>query len=228
MSRVAELAREEAARAEAEDETTDEDETQETGDSPEEEEAAEEGETTDDQAAAEPAQPFANVTEADLKKANRAVEQQRSRLAGILGEAAVAHECLLCGGVGHLPELPPLGTAMTLVEDEGVLGFVFEAPPDQREYPKALDKAPCDWCEAEGMVDTGSKNPHARIVPCTKCNGNGWVTVPVPETPAQLSTLVAAPPPPAGPPAGLDGQVDTWGRPWGHVHFGVPPAAIQG
>lgn len=228
MSRVAELAREEADRAEAEEDETGEGETTTETDENEEGEAAEDEEGGADESAATQPEPYAHVGEKELQKANRAIEAQRTRLAGILGDAAVAHECLLCGGVGALPELPPLGASMTLVEDEGVLSLAFEPPADAKQYPKAKDKAPCDWCEAEGMVDTGSKNPHARVMPCSKCSGNGWVTVPVAEPAPALPSTPAVAPVQASVGNGMEGVVDSWGRPWGHQHFGVPPAQITG
>ena len=164
----------------------------------------------------------------ELRKAERAIDAHRKKLAGILGESYVAHDCLLCAGVGFVPELPPIGTVLTLAETEEGPTLEFAAPNTAESYPEARDKQACDWCEAFGFVRSGSKNPNAAVVPCSKCSGNGWVAKPVDVPPAATTYAQATyaeantPPPPPG-----IGE-DPWGRPAGHKHWGVAPALIPG
>ena len=86
----------------------------------------------------------------------------------------------------------------------------------------------CEECDGWGEVFTGAKAPNKVVGPCGKCNGNGWTIVardssatlgtdPI----AQLQTVQN------GPPGGGLG-LDSWGRPEGHRHWGVPPAQIPG
>lgn len=164
--------------------------------------------------------------ETELGKAERAITAQRKKLAGILGDGYVAHDCPLCAALGFLSELPPEGTTLLAVADGNSVAFVAQTPEPEPAYEQAPDKRACDWCGAYGFVLTGSRNEHARVAPCSKCNGNGWVSVPVadgpPAQPAVPGDVVAAP----GPPDGTGIGPDAWGRPAGHQHWGVPPSSI--
>lgn len=214
MSRVME---EQIAEAEAETEQPDTE--PETDD---DEEGEEEAEAEPEAAGPPPIGPD------EIRKAERAINAQRKRLGEILGADAVAHDCILCSGMGFLPGLPPIGTKLVVAEDETGIGVVAEEPLDAQGYRTAADKAVCDECDGLGQVVTGSKVPHAILAGCSKCAGNGWVTVArdagvnayVPPAPA-LPTL-----PPGMEPANM--PPDSWGRAWGHQHYGVPPAQIPG
>lgn len=164
----------------------------------------------------------------ELAKAEKAIQGQRKRLAGILGESYVAHDCPLCAALGFVPELPPLGTQFLATEEEGGLVLLAKPPEEALPLVQARDKAMCDWCEGYGQVTSGARNEYAAVVPCTKCAGNGWVMVAVAgplATPAYELPVVAAPEPVNA--AAQLGQ-DAWGRPPGHQHWGVPPAQIPG
>jgi hypothetical protein len=51
------------------------------------------------------------------------------------------------------------------------LGFnSLELAPDQH-------RGQCDECQGRGMVATGSRVDGQHVLPCMKCNGNGWVTI---------------------------------------------------
>lgn len=215
MATITELVEQEAARAEAEE--------------PDEEEEEAEGEPEPEPEAEEPeegAEPeaLAQIGEAEIRRAEKAREAQQRKLAGILGEEYVAHECLFCSGLGFTPEPPPLGTVLTVVQGEE--GLAFEAQPPQTSAPllQAPDKAMCPECDGWGEVFSGSKAAHGAITPCSKCSGNGWVQVPRVETaPAPIPPGI-----PGGAPPSLEGVPDAWGRPYGHQHWGVPPAQIPG
>lgn len=178
----------------------------------------------------EPEQPEAltPVGPDEIRKAERAIEAQRKKLAGILGEDYVAAQCVLCTGLGFMPELPPLGTEFTLVPGEDGAELEFRAPREEPPYEKAPDKDECPECAGYGMVLTGAKAEHGRVAPCSKCAGNGWVLVardmPTPE-PAYFPAL---PPTPSENAAAVGLANDAWGRAAGHPHWGVPPASIPG
>lgn len=174
------------------------------------------------------AQPFAHVGPNEIKKAERAIEAQRERLGKILGGEAVAHECILCAGMGYLPDVPPPSTRFEVVATDNGVGLAALEPEPEAEYPEAKDKQACDWCDGWGFVLTGAKNPNAKVGPCSKCSGNGWVTVPVEA--GQVAALPQSPtpvPPPESLKVGTE-MVDAWGREYGHPHWGVPPANIRG
>jgi len=214
---------EELVRAEAEPEDDEDGEEEaEAEEAPAEPEPEEEGEGESEPEAQAP--PLAQIGPDDIRKAENAREAQKRKLAGILGEEYVAHECIFCSGLGFTPEPPPAGTVLTVVQGED--GLAFEAQPPQTSAPllQAPDKATCPECDGWGEVLSGSKAPHGAITPCSKCSGNGWVMVardeplapPAPEYPGPSATVEAL------------GVPDAWGRPPGHQHWGVPPAMIPG
>jgi hypothetical protein len=221
MSALEEMVAEEQESFEAEEEAE-----AEAFESEDEDAAAAESEDGDESPDAEPE--LRAIGPQEIQKAERAIATQRKKLAGILGDEYVAHDCLLCGALGFVPELPPPGTTFTTVQDEAGIALVAAPPEPERQLVRAKDKAPCDWCDAEGFVDTGSKNPNTKFMPCTKCAGNGWVIVAVdePVTPA-FGAVPTVQMPDAQ--AGTENVgADAWGRPAGHQHWGVPPAMIQG
>ena len=221
MSTLAERVRAEAEAAEAEDENGDE------------AEAEPEPEPEDDEAEAEPepepeAHALPPIGPDEIAKAERATQAQRRKLGAILGDAYVAHECLLCSALGFLPELPPVGTTFIVADSEGGLGLEVQPPPVDIPLQAAPDKAMCDECDGYGEVLTGSRAPHGMVAPCSKCAGNGWVMV-ARSTPLAAAMDGSVPVPPASPPAAPTASApDAWGRPAGHVHWGVPPAQVQG
>ena len=175
----------------------------------------------------EPAELLAAIGPETLEKAERKRANYRKGMAELLGEAYVAHECIFCTGLGYTPDPPPVGAVFTVVESEAGLGFDFELPGAEGNLKMALDKGPCEECGAEGFVLTGSKNPNARTAACGRCNGNGWVVVArPPEAPAVPAGY--APSPPVNPAVAAGQNLeDGWGRPFGHKHYGVPPAMIE-
>ncbi len=214
MATLTQLVEEEAARAEAEEPEEEEAEAEEPEPEPEPEEPEE----------AEEPEALAVIGEEEIRKAEKAREAQRKRLAGILGETYVAHECIFCSGLGFTPEPPPVGTTLTVVEGED--GLAFEAQPPAPPVPllPAPDKEMCPECDGYGEVLSGSKAPHGAITVCSKCSGNGWVIVPRAEPVGALTM----PPMTVTPPPSLEGVPDAWGRAFGHPHWGVPPAQIPG
>lgn len=217
-----------AEQVEAEQETFDSEQEDDDAEHDAEDENEDENEEADAEDVEAQPEALAAIGPDEIRKAERAIDAERRKLAGILGEAYVAHDCPLCSALGFLPELPPVGTQLLVNEGEAGIEFLAMPPQVQPEYIAARDKGPCDWCNAEGFVTTGSKNPNAAVMGCSKCQGNGWVMIAVAEPPQA--------PPPGGvalTPTGAPVYVptigpDAWGRPEGHVHWGVPPANIQG
>ena len=191
------------------------------------EEEGEEEETPPPEPEPEPEQ-LGVLTEGALRKAESAIKAQQKRLAGILGDAYVSHDCILCSGLGFTPEPPPVGARLLIVETETGVGLEVEPPPPVRKLRQAPDKARCQECDGEGDCETGSRTEHGWAAPCSKCSGNGWVTV------ARVEPLISGvptyTPPQPQPTAAMiaAGTPDAWGRPAGHQHWGVPPAQVAG
>lgn len=221
MTSIAERVRAEADEAEAEFPDEPEDET---AGEPEPEPEPE------DEAEAEPEQPtgLAPIGPDEIRKAERAVDAQRRKLTSILGAEYVAHQCLLCSGLGFTPEPPPLGATFTVGTDADGLVLEVQPPPAEVPLEHAPDKTTCDECKGWGEVLTGSKAPHGMVAPCSKCAGNGWVMVARSEPVALDFGQVPQVPSPEAIAAASGGAPDAWGRPTGHAHWGVPPASVPG
>lgn len=197
-------------------------------------EAAEqdEGEQAADDTDDEPVEPVEPVAVAigpdELRKAERANDAHRKKLAGILGDDYVAQECPLCSTVGYVPELPPPGSTFTFMQDEHGVSLDFRPPVAGPDFKPASDKKTCPECDGYGATLTGAKEPAQTVWQCGACGGAGWIgqgalviapgATPVAAAPSYLSPLPAVP----------EGPVDQWGRPTGHQHWGVPPAMIPG
>jgi hypothetical protein len=173
-------------------------------------------------------EPLAAIGEEAIKKAERARDAQRKRLAGILGDDYVAHECMFCSGLGYTPEPPPVGARLTVIQTDDGLAFEAEPPPSEIPLRQAPDKGRCGECDGYGEILTGSRAPHGMVAPCSKCNGNGWLTVIRPEPPTANVTMTHAAIGQPTPGMIAAGTPDAWGRPAGHQHWGVPPAQIPG
>lgn len=204
----------EAARAEAEE--------------PDEEEEEEEETQAEPEPASEP-EPgaFAQIGPAEIARAEKARDGYRKRIGSILGAESVVHECLLCAGLGYLPDLPPTGTTFGIVQTDTGPALLAEEPLQEPEWREAPDKMTCDYCAGLGQTLTGSKTPHARLGQCGRCNGNGWVpsTAMAGDGPSSYNI---GPITPAVVSAGIGLVNDPWGRPPGHQHYGVAPSLIPG
>lgn len=101
-----------------------------------------------------------------------------------------------------------------------VLGlFGMQADAELRDDP---DKRTCEVCDGLGMLKTGSRAPSQDALPCSHCQGKGWVQIIKP--PAAVAPL--PPPQQGGTVGGVPPLTDQWGRPLGHPHFNLAPSSV--
>jgi hypothetical protein len=241
MSKTTEMARAEADRAEAEapdDEPTEPTELTEptepapppgeptTDEEGEEADADEHGEQTEPTSAlALPRDSLTVSDELNEKREQQAKSQARNveRLADEYGQDVMP--CPLCERVDIAPlivskmvEMPAEGWA-ALAQMGGV-----EPEP---EHAEAEGVVMCDRCNGWGELDYPTRNPHMARQTCPKCQGNGYTL----EAQEQTTVVPIAPmpsfPTPAPPVSGFAGGNDSWGRPPGHPHYGLDPAAVM-
>jgi len=142
------------------------------------------------------------------------------QLAKAIEREQTRHEKALRNIVGDPFEL------YTACDQCGTIGFLLPEFQPMPPLLEARDKAACDGCNGHGIQISHSLNENHLLEPCLKCNGNGWVTVAIPEpapawTPPTEPGIVAGAPPDTA----WTGN-DPWGRPAGHAHWGMNPATI--
>ena len=224
-SNVADLAREEAARAEAE--TPDAPEQPELPDDDEAEEA-EEAERTD--APEQPAQPE-GITQAMAE----AILDSLTRYKQVVGREVEKRAKVMWDDLAPCPCCMELGPAPGFIfpvipEPDGSIrrqivaqALGAEAPA---EYGSDPDTEECARCGGLGMMRTGSKVANQETRVCTSCNGQGWRLKSAMPSPPQI-VPAQIPSQPWQPPNGAQ-QVatDPWGRHAGHPHYGISPDLI--
>lgn len=129
----------------------------------------------------------------------------------VLGEAADALiECPTC--VDHLP------------------GFVLELPTPVDELNEDPETKTCPQCGGKGSLKTGAAFGYVETAArmCGMCAGQGFV--PKYQTPQAQQTVENGGVPPGYMVADRDQMptLDSWQRPIGHPHFGIPPSSIGG
>jgi rubrerythrin len=222
--------------SETEHEQTEGDEATETPVSPEtvidDEEADEEAETPEEgaQEPTEPSQPPVDAAKEQRRIAaalKREHEAHDRKLEKILGEA---HEhvlaCPLCGDGLQGYVFPMDGANLTDEERANVLAFIGGQP--ERVLRPAKGVHECDVCDGWGQLAFPTKVPHVTEQMCPKCSGQGYVLDQAEQTNvAQFPTQ----PQTASGGEGVAHTVqipDVYGRPYGHPHYGVPPAQVGG
>lgn len=123
------------------------------------------------------------------------------------------------GFIFNVPEMHP--TPEAVAELHALLGGGSPV-----ELKPATDAEACEACNALGEVLTGSRKPGQETKPCVACGGTGWKPKSAPLAP--VAPLPAYTPPNSGtnvPPNAFTGP-DAWQRPFGHVHYGIPPAQV--
>ncbi len=183
------------------------------------------------EAAADPEAPDASYVppeldfEAQRKKLDKETDRHEKRVREIMADdAELLEACPLCqvpGFVFPFTEADPSAEPRR----NAVMEYFGGAEPP---FVSAPDKALCGRCDGWGQVLTGAKNPTHRVGLCSTCNGNGWTAVvePMPQSGYQPVPGEVSPPPLGN---GLAGHApDVWERPYGHPHYGVPPALVNG
>lgn len=175
-------------------------------------------------------QPEPGEDEARHRMIDKALEKEHKRHERTLS-ALYAEEwesrvmCPLCIGEGFvLPYRPGELPAEQLDAMDALSGRY--SPP---EYVEDSDYEGCSHCDGQGHTITGSKNPEHVTKLCDKCSGNGFVRkapsyAPVTPIHAQVPETPQAPQAPVS--YGATGNPDQWGRPPGHVHYGIEPQFV--
>jgi hypothetical protein len=133
--------------------------------------------------------------------------------------------CPLCIGDGFLTPYGPGELPSEQLDAMDALAGRY-TPPD---YIVDDTYTMCDKCDGQGRNVTGSKVPEHLTKICDDCQGNGYkkkLYVPAPV--AQLPVPGSAAAINAGTPVnyGGNGAADQWGRPPGHVHYGIEPQFV--
>lgn len=191
-------------------------------------EEPEEGDDDEDEAAEEDATPTPEpepepVSEAQAEAIMKSLEREAVRhhrevekRAGPM--FADLTPCPCCTGMPGTPgfivsTLPPeQAEARRMIVSEALGGT---GAPDYRADP---ERETCPTCAGLGMLTTGSRVPNQDALPCRGCNGQGWKQK---LAPVQAPAVTFAP---AQPVASVTD--DRWGRPLGHPHYNLDPAAV--
>jgi hypothetical protein len=212
MSSIAERAKVEGDEAEAAEE---------------EETPTEPTEPTEPEPEPAPEPPASQMTEQEAEREFKKLEKlaetylpKALTLAEKLGIPAQA--CPLCTFPGLA--IPRQEHEVTSDVEAAVLAMIGKSAPV--EFRSSEGYRVCGVCDGWGEVLTGARKEISRTATCPNpnCGGKGYVTVPI----------VIAPPngQPAYPGADLahtplpQGIPDAWGRPAGHVHWGIDPANV--
>lgn len=185
------------------------------------------GDLDEQEGQADTDQPPAPPTQKELEAAQRALDKENRRhssaVAKIMGaDFAELLECPCCQIPGFVFPFQA-GTVHDEERRAAVEAYLGASGPN---YVEATDRARCEACDGLGEVLSGSRNPLHRVVPCSPCGGLGWVQVS-----AQVAPLSAGHSDgymkTAQPVQQTNGDVpDLWGRPPGHPHYGMAPAAV--
>lgn len=157
-----------------------------TGDQPEPAEAPEtpgedeEGSELDEDVSQpqEPAQPQEAVLSekqlnAAMDKLDREAKRHRDRISEIMGEDALALvPCLLC-----TPELAGWRFDVPLRDEEKEVLLTIADPTRAKEYKHAENANTCPACDGLGQVVSGSLVANRELIPCSRCNGYGYVNL---------------------------------------------------
>lgn len=135
--------------------------------------------------------------------------------------------CPLCIGASVMVPMPH--GAMPPEQFAAVSAFAGQfAPPELLEDKRNVV---CENCGGWGEVKIAGSQRDGLSLQCEPCLGRGYVPTTAVTNVVQMPPLqipVASLTPTAIPSYGAPGPNDEWGRPTGHTHYGIPPAAVTG
>ncbi len=170
--------------------------------------------------------------EAALAAQDRALSSEDTRhqkaLAKAYGDVWPEHvRCALCDGVGFLN--PELAMSLNNAQWEQLLQVAVMLVTD--EYVQDPNYETCPNCQGKTKTRSGAQDAEHYLKLCDVCSGNGYVqrapklpTI----TPISPNGEATGPSIPVIPSYGAPSPDDTWGRPAGHSHYGIPPAMVNG
>lgn len=186
--------------------------------------------TEDDEPDAVVDTPSVEAQLAQYRELEKKLEKERAlhekRLSALHGDAWAEHVmCPLCIGDGFLTPYVPGELPFERLDAMDALAGRFTPP----EYVTDSDYQRCEHCEGWGKTITGAQNPENLTKLCDKCSGNGftktlYVPAPVAVLPVPGSPAVVNAQTPVS--YGANGAADQWGRPPGHVHYGIEPQFV--
>jgi hypothetical protein len=189
-----------------------------------------ETDTPDDPDAADDDAPSVEAQLAQLREIDKKLEKERAlhekRLAALHGDAWAEHVmCPLCVGDGFLTPYGPGELPAEQLDAMDALAGRYTPP----EYVTDSDYERCSHCEGWGRTVTGAQNPENLTKLCDKCSGNGFTkklyvpppvaVLPIPGSPEAVNAQAPVS-------YGANGAADKWGRPPGHVHYGIEPQYV--
>lgn len=194
------------------------------------------GDAENDQAAeADTSAPddFSLTTEEEatrLRLLDKSLEKENARhersLKALHAEAWDAYVmCPLCIGEGFLLPYGPGELPGEQLDAMDALSGRYTPP----EYVVDDAYVMCDKCEGQGRNITGSKVPEHMTKLCDDCQGNGFkkkLYVPAPVAVLPPANSAAAINAQTAVNYGGNGAADQWGRPPGHVHYGIEPQFV--
>jgi pyruvate/2-oxoglutarate dehydrogenase complex dihydrolipoamide acyltransferase (E2) component len=212
MSSLAETARQEGDDAEAAEE---------------EETPTEPTEPTEPEPEPAPEPPASQMTEQEaereFKKLEKLAETYLPKALALTEKLGIpAQACPLCTFPGLA--IPRSENEVTSDVEAAVLGMIGREPQPKLRRSEAYQR--CPECDGWGEVDTDAQKAISRAAVCPNplCGGKGYVTVSLDRRPATSANGYPGAEIPHTPlPQGIP---DAWGRPAGHVHWGIDPAAV--
>lgn len=175
-------------------------------------------------------QPVAGDTtpqpELDPKAFDREATRHEKALAKLYGAAWDDRTmCPLCVGEGFMTPLP----AGVMPPEQFAAVTALAGYTQEVELQNDEDYVVCQNCAGWGSTKIKDSKREGLSKQCDRCLGQGYVkTTNVTQLPqAYVIPGPAEIPAPAAPVSyGAPGPNDAWGRPTGHTHYGVPPAAV--